>query len=293
MPVFRSAAPCVLLLLAALAAARPAAAGEIAAVLSSKAGPYDAAYKAFAAALGREVPVVTLPRRLPDDGTRVIVAFGGEAALQAYPKGTIVIACLAPGLADWQPRVRDFAIVTMRPAPERLLSELKRLQPGLSKLGVLMQGAAAKLYIEGLERAGAIAGVKILSPPADGKNGVPGALRALSAAGADAVWLSPNPNLVTPENFQTITQFSWDHDVPFYAPTRGLAVAGAAASVFVAHEEQGRAAADVARRALAGEAVPHLVHPAGTRIAVNRASAAKAGLKIVIETLGAGVEALP
>lgn len=294
MPRLSASAPHMLLLLAALASARAAPAQEIAAVLTSKAGPYQAAYEGFAGAIGREVSVIDLyGRRLPGSGARVIVTFGGEAALQSYPKSSTLIVCLAPGLGDRLPHSGEYAIVAMTPAPERLLSELRRLQPGLAKLGILKKSPAAKPYIEGLERAGAAAGVRILSPSTSGKDGVPGALRELVAAGADAVWLSPDPALVTPENFQMILQFSRDRRVPFYVPTRGLAAAGAAASVHVDDLAGGRAAADLARRALANESLPRLVHPSETRITVNLRAAEKAGLKIDAKTLGSGVEVLP
>ena len=191
-----------------------------------------------------------------------------------------MIACLAPGLTRSLSHSGGLAHIVMRPAPEKLLSELRRVQPGLRRLAVLSDGPDAKAYISGLERAGAGLGIRIIAPPARGRDGVPGALRSLLAEKADAVWLAPDPGLVTPENFQTIAQFSWDNDVPFYAPTRGLVVAGAAGAVSVGPEEAGRMAAELARRALAGEALPAVVYPTRTGITVNPVSARKAGLSL-------------
>jgi len=69
--------------------------------------------------------------------------------------------------------------------------------------------------------------------------GVPDALRTLVTATVDALWLPPDPRVVTPQTFQTIVQFTFDNHLPFYASTRGLT-------------------ADLARRALGpgGEALP-------------------------------------
>jgi hypothetical protein len=288
----RAASPTALLLLAALALAPPAAGQEIAAVLSSAPGPYQAAFDAFIKAIGRQVSAVRLPARHPGAGALVVVAFGGEAAVQPYPDGATLIACLAPGLRTGKRHRGPFVFITMKPAPARLLAELRRLQPRLKRLAVLSSGRDTASYIADLGRAGAPLGVEIIAPPATGADGIPAALRALLAAKADAVWLAPDPRLVTPESFQTIKQFSWDNDIPFYAPTRGLALAGAVAAVSVSAEEEGRLAADLAKRALAGEELPELVYPVRTEITINLPSARSAGLDARPETLGKDVEVL-
>lgn len=289
---FRAAAPPALLLLAALAAADPSRAQEVAAVLSSAPGPYQGAFDGFVRAYGRGVATVRLPARLPAADARVFVAFGGEAALQPYPENATVIACLAPGLRERPRHQGPFVYVSMKPSPGALLSALRRLQPRLKRLAVLSHGRDTASYLADLRSAGQTIGVEIIAPRAAGPGGVPGALRALLAAGADAFWLAPDPALVTAENFQTIRQFSRDNALPFYAPTRALAVAGAAASVSVSTEEEGRLAAELARRALAGEALPALVYPSLTEITVNPQSARSSGLDIQAAGFGKDVEVL-
>lgn len=288
----RAAAPPALLLAAALAAAGPSRAQEVAAVLSSAPGPYRGALDSFVKAYGREVTTVRLPARLPAAGPGVFVAFGGEAALQSFPADATVIACLAPGLGARGRHQGPFVFVSMKPAPGALLPALRRLQPRLKRLAVLSRGPDAASYVASLRGAGGALGVEIVAPAAAGPGGVPGALRALLAAGAEAVWLAPDPSLVTSENFQTLKQFSRDNALPFYAPTRTLAVAGAAASVSVGTEEVGRQAAELARRALAGEELPAFVYPARTHITVNSQAARSSGLDVPAEGFGPDVEVL-
>lgn len=289
---FRAAAPPALLLLAALAAADPSRAQEVAAVLSSTPGPYQGALDGFVKAYGRGVTTVRLPARLPASGARVFVAFGGVAALQLYPEDATVIACLAPGLRERVRHRGPFVYVSMKPSPGALLSALRRLQPRLKRLAVLSHGFDTESYLADLRSAGRELGVEIIAPRAAGPGGVPGALRALLAAGAESFWLAPDPALVTAESFQTLKQFSQDNALPFYAPTRALAVAGAAASVSVSMEAEGRLAAELARRALAGEALPALVYPELTEIAVNPQAARSSGLDIPAEGLGKDIEVL-
>ena len=71
-----------------------------------------------------------------------------------------------------------------------------------------------------------------------------------------------------------------------------LAVAGAAASVSVGTEEVGRLAAELARRALAGEELPAFVYPTRTHITVNSQAARGSGLDVPAEGFGQDVEVL-
>lgn len=268
---------------------------EVVAVVSSAPGPYQAAYASFAAAFGGPFATVRLPAASPSapSGTLVVVSFGGEAALTEHPPDVFVIACLAPGLGERTLDRGRASYVAMKPPPVRLLSELRRVQPGLRRLGVLVHGRDTAHYLVELRRAGEALGVEIVAARVRRAELLPDALRDLLPKKVDAVWLPPEPGLVTPDAFETLARFSWDNRIPFYAPTRGLAAAGASAAVFVPVDEIGRVAGDLARRALAGERLPRWVYPERTKLAINPASAKKAGLAIPDSALLAGDEVLP
>lgn len=262
-------------------------------MVGSAPGPYQTAFNAFAAGFGRAFTTVRLPRGAPAGGPppRVVVAFGSEAALLGHPSGAVLIVCVAPGTTDRLGHRGPVVSVSMKPLPEKLLSEMKRLQPGLKRLAVLTRGR--ERYVAELRRAGAAAGVEIVQARVTRPEELPDALRTLLPRKADAVWLAPDPRLVTPESFQTILQFSADNRLPFYAPTRGLAAAGATASVSISPEETGRLAADLARRSLDGERLPARVYPDRTKLIVNASAARKAGLVIPSGALGPADEVLP
>lgn len=293
MPRSRAASLPALLLLAALGTAPASKAQDVLAIVSPPPGPYEAAHKAFASAVGRDVPVVRLPGRVPAGGARVVIAFGSEAAVQRYPERSTLIVCVAPGLASRIGRPGRTVFVAMKPSPGRLLAEVRRVQPGLRRFAVLSTGPDTEEYVSELRRAGSGLGIEILAPPATGRDGVPRALRSLAGGKADAVWLAPDPALVTPGNFQAIVQFSSDNDVPFYAPTRGLAATGAAGAVSVSPEEAGRMAADFARRTLSGEKLPAVVYPARTGLTVSVKAAKAAGLALDPGALDKDIEVLP
>jgi len=69
--------------------------GQVTAVLSSDLGPYGEAYAGFVEAFGQPVTQINLKNdrlQLSAD-TRVVVAFGGKAALLDYPEDVTLIYC--------------------------------------------------------------------------------------------------------------------------------------------------------------------------------------------------------
>ncbi|MFI5361022.1 MAG: ABC transporter substrate binding protein [Elusimicrobiota bacterium] len=283
-------------LLGILVAVGPGAiveAQEIVAVLSAAPGPYEAAYDSFQKSFGSAVPAFRLPKERIELGpkTRVVVAFGGEAAVQAYPKNVTVIACLAPGLSESSPHAGPFVFVAMKPPAPVLLMQMKRLQPRLKRLTVLWNAAYTGSYLNDLRSAAAAQGIEIDAVRIADPGGVPDALRGL-APKPDALWLAPDPELINPVSFQTIKQFSWDNGIPFYAPTAGLTAAGAAAAVSITPQEIGREDADLSRQALTGKALPDFAVSNTAELTVNPESAAKAGLKLTPEALGPDVRVI-
>lgn len=250
------------------------------AVLSAASGSYQAAFESFEKTFG-PLPSFRLPNERPAAGpdTKVVIAFGGEAASRQYPERATLIVCLAPGLAMPSVHEGPFIFVDMKPPAETLLRKLRTLQPGLKRLAVLWNSEDTRNYLKDLKKsaAGLEMGLTLvqIKDPGD----VPDRLRALVGK-VDALWLAPDPGLVTPEAFQTVKQFSWDNAVPFYAPTAGLVAAGAAASVSISARESGRQAAELARKTVSGEASPAIVYPDNVEVSINLGSSAKAGLAI-------------
>ena len=267
---------------------------EVVAVLSSAPGPYQAAFDSFLKDFGQPVTSYHLPQDKPTIGsqTRVVVAFGGEAAQKAYPKRVTVIVCLAPGLSESSPHAGPFVFIAMKPPAPVLLAQIKKLQPQMKRLAVLWNADYTGTYLNELQRVGAAQGIGIDAVRVPDPSGVPDALRNLSPK-PDALWLAPDPGLITPGSFQTIKQFSWDNAIPFYAPTAGLAAAGAAAAIAVSVQEMGHRDAQLARQALSGETLPQIAYSEKTELMVNPESAAKAGLKIAPEALSQADKVLP
>ena len=113
--------------------------GAVTVVLSSGLGPYGEAYAGFIEAFGQPDRLVNLKKDLfqLSVNTRVVVAFGGKAALLAYPDDVTLVYCLAPGVYLTPGKRRGQSVkVAMMPSALAMLTHLQRLQPDLHRLGV-------------------------------------------------------------------------------------------------------------------------------------------------------------
>lgn len=270
-------------------AAAPVRAQDLVAVLSSDSVYYREAFEGFFEALGRAVPAFTLPEEPRVGRARVVAAFGSRATLQAYPAGTVVVHSLALGV---QPPAggRTVAVWAM-PAPEAVLEGMRRVQPGLRRLGVYWSSPGMRPYLERLRRAARAAGVRLVIERLGGPDGLPDALRR-SAGRVDALWVPSDPLLLDARSFETLCGFSSGNRVPFYVSAHGLAEKGAAASFSVGFREVGRLQAAAARQALEGGA-PEAVYPPVAETTVNLTAARAAGLEVPEEALRSARKVVP
>lgn len=278
------------LLLAALPAA--AAAQEVVAVLGADLKPYREAYESFQEKLGRPVPLLPLGAALPKE-TKVVAAFGGKAAVQRYPARVALVYGVAPGL-QVGPDVHDGVTVkvAMEPAAGAVIENLRQVQPGLKKLSVLWSNDAFEADAEELKKAGAADGIEVDSERVEDLADLASILRRLK--GADrAIWMTPDPLMITPRNFETIRQFSYGNGVPFYAPTEGLAERGAVAAVSADYAQIGRTAAAAAAALLSGESQPARVHVSAVTLSVNLSAAKAAAIVVPPEALKRAAKVYP
>src|SRR5688572_19164389 len=70
---------------------------EVVAVLGSEQRAQREAFEGFQAAFGKTVPVLALGEPIPAEA-KVVLAFGGKAAVQRYPRRATVVYAIAPGL---------------------------------------------------------------------------------------------------------------------------------------------------------------------------------------------------
>lgn len=261
----------------------PAAAQEAAAVLAKGSGLYFDAYLAFQKALGKPLAVFDLADgkpRLPA-GLKTAAAFGNKAATADYPSKTALIVLLAPGYVP--PPGRAVTIVSPLPAPALAAAAFKKAQPALKRLAVFHAADRPPAYLREFSAAARRLGVEVNPVQLAGPGGIPDALRALQGA-ADAFWLLPEPSLINKTSLSVLAKFSCASKLPFYAPSPGISELGAAAAFAPDLAETAAAAAELFKRAQAGEKLPGgVTYVPRSRLSVNEAFVRDCGLPLDIK----------
>lgn len=248
-----------------------------AALLSSDSSHYRQALDGFVEAWGSSVTVVAAGSSIPPDA-RAFVAFGAKAAARELPSDAIVTACLAPAVESAEGDALNR--VSLMPDPATLVARSVALLPNLKVLRVFWSSESSREDAAELARAGAERGLTVqlerVSPPTR----LPSRLRGLDGK-ADALWLMPDPALVTEESFAVLREYAAAEKIAFLAPTEGLAERGATATIAVTFRDMGRAAAASLRARLEGGAEPEAVRSARVTVTLNASAARAAGLKTV------------
>ena len=242
------------------------AAADMAAVVSSNAGPYTEAYSAFKTAmvLPMDFYDVSKPGFAPPEDIKYAVAFGAKAAAVEYPPATHLVYALAPVAG----RGRGWHEISMLPAPAAAIEAYKGLQPDLKRLAVFWAVYPGEKYLEDLAAAGNKAGVQIVSAKLKDPDFFPERLRHLLGK-MDAFWLMPDPVLITKNSLMVLSSFSCANSIPFYAPTSALVLNGASASFAPDFAEAGVEAAKAITNIYRGGQQPRVTYPEKSTLRVN------------------------
>lgn len=267
---------------------------DTAAVLSSGGGAYLEAFTAFRDAFGGKIDYTDLSKGKPDlhEGTRTIVAFGGKAANHPYPRASNIIYCMAPGIFLKNPPQGKAVRINLIPDFSVIFAKLKKIQPGLKRLRILWMLQDFNRYAGTVKAEGEKQGITVTALRVGSMEELPAMLRQ-AIGEADALWIPPDPVLVTAENLMIFKEFSWANGIPFYGSTKGMAREGAVASIGISFKEMGAAAAEAAARLNSGESVPESLSPVKLEISLNQAAARRFGLEFPREVLEGAAYVFP
>lgn len=200
------------------------------------------------------IEIASAGRPLPPGPHGVIVAIGGRAARRARQGRGPAVVALAPAARDGTATV----LVAMTPSPERFVSVLSAA--GIRRLLAVRAVPAEKEFLRRAAEAGRIAGVAIEDEILPKAEDLPRLLRG-SGPGAQAIWLAPDPESVTPETFAVAREFARGRAVPFFAPAAGLVSDEVRGEFAVSFRDCGREAARAARELEAGRPTAKVVYP--------------------------------
>lgn len=240
------------LLLAALLAPSARAADIVAVAPAAPMPPYQEALQGVCDALGACPPVLTAANGLvlPADA-RVVIALGGRAARLRYPARATLVTALTPGF-DARAGEGDGPVVRVRLtyAPDEFVRRLKAAKPEARRALLLWSRPASGRFARAAAAAATPLGLTAIPVEVADFGDVPALLRSLPDA--DALWLAPDPGLVTPTLFDAAREIARGRGMTFFAPAPGLAERGADPALAPAFRAAGLAAGAAAREALAG-----------------------------------------
>jgi len=274
MAALRRRLPVAALALVLAAGAARAEKDAPAAVMSSESEHYRRALEGFTEAWGSTVAVIGAGAPLPS-AAWAFTAIGGKAAARRWPHDAIVVACLSPSVSSDENDA--MTRVSLMPEPAVLVDRIRALAPKLRVMSVFWSSESSRDDVEALRKAGDARGLTILSERVDPPGLLPERLRA-SQNRADALWLMPDPALVSAENFAILREYAAAKKLPFFAPTEGLAERGATATIAATFRDMGGAAARSLRARLAGSIEPETVYVSRVIVTVNGPAAVAAGL---------------
>lgn len=247
----------------AVSSARAARASEIVVVApESPMPPYQEALQGVCDALGACPPVLSPGASLPRDA-KVVIALGARAARRSYPAGEVLVTALTPGFAARLHAAAGSVVrVQMDYTPEEFARRLRQLKPDSHRAVVLWSQESSRRYAEAVRAAAAPLDLEVLPVQVARPDEVPSLLRSLPDS--DALWLAPDPDLVTLTTFDAAREYALSRGITFFAPAPGLAGRGADPGLTPAFRDSGLRAGEAAREILSGRVPPEMTYPDGS-----------------------------
>ena len=271
-------------------------AADVVVLRSDSVAAYDTPAQAIVQAVqgqGRTVQVVDIrgDRELADaavvelskEPPTVVVALGAKAAYAAHegvPEIPLVFA-MVPQPERYGISGGHITGVSQDVAPAELMAQLHLFTPDVHRIGMILSTENAGGDVERAMAAADAAAFQLKVLRVHGERDVRGAFLGMRDD-IDAIWLVPDPEVITPENFRFLREETGRYGMPIIASSEVLVQAGALMCVAPDYEQVGQQAAGLALRIVGGESPVDLPveEPAAVRVVLNRATLDGLGLEI-------------
>lgn len=268
----------------------PAFAAEVVVVQGERLAPFEAALHGFRDTAGvRSVERFVLSdlrgadvvRAVREAHPRLVLAVGRDALMKVREIREIpVVYVMVPPSATADATGRNVTGIEMDVPAERYLS-LCGKQLGGKRVGIIHNPAKTGALVQEARQTAERLGITLVVRRADDPREAVRELSSLQGK-VDALWLLPDPTVVTRDTMDAFARFSLQHRVPVVAFAAKYLQQGAVAAIEVDPAEMGRQAGRMARRILDG-ASPQAEtpeHPAKTRLKVNQSVARHLGITL-------------
>ena len=163
---------------------------------------------------------------------------------------------------------------------DALLTRFKLLLPKLSRLGIIYSDQASSATLADAGAAAEALGIELVREQVKYSDEVPGAYRRIRSR-IDALWMVPDPVVVTHDNFRYLADRTLHDGVAFLAFSENFVRAGALLSVAPDYATMGSQAAALIDRMVASRAMlPSVQAPIGSSLVINAATARALGIDV-------------
>uniref|UniRef100_A0A831TYT6 ABC transporter substrate-binding protein n=1 Tax=Geobacter metallireducens TaxID=28232 RepID=A0A831TYT6_GEOME len=268
----------------------PAFAAEVVVVQGERMAPFEAALRGFEATAGvRSVERFVLSdlrgadvaRAVREARPRLVLAVGRDALVRVREIREIPVVYLMVAAPETTGAVgRNVTGVEMNVPAERYLSFCAK-ELGGRRVGIIHNPARTGAQVREAREAAQRLGITLVIRRADDPREAVRELSTLKGE-VDALWLLPDPSVVTRDTVEAFALFSQQNRVPLVAFAAKYLQHGAVAAFEVDPADMGRQAGRMARRILDG-ASPDRVppeQPARSHLKVNPTTARNLGLAL-------------
>lgn len=177
----------------------------------------------------------------------VVVAIGAPALEAVKDLSGPVVYLLVPNPAPIVGERHNITGISMMPGPLPQLTAIKSGFPAVNRIGILFNPAASAAFVALAQEAAKSLELSLVQAPASADREA--ILLISSLAGKlDAIWLLPEPSLVTPLLLKAVGILSLDNRIPLVSFSPKYLELGAAMAVYSSPEQQGQQAAELAKR---------------------------------------------
>lgn len=271
------------------------AAGQVAILKSDELPVYDAPIESFRAAVGQPVTIHQLKgdkeraRRIAADLSAdppiAVLALGAKAAWIAQNDLPNTIPVVYAQVRDPDRYGLDGVHLTgvrMEMPPAMVLAQFRLLAPDVQSIAILVSASnkdpAIAEAIAAAKAVGLTVKAQRVTSERDARR-----TAAQIAARTDAIWLLPDPVVLTPGTFQFVRQQAVRNRIPLLAYSEALVDAGALLCVAPDPEAIGVQAAELVLRILAENVTPGVIEPVAprqARVVLNADVQESIGLRI-------------
>ncbi|MEE9614808.1 MAG: ABC transporter substrate binding protein [Thermodesulfobacteriota bacterium] len=183
---------------------------------------------------------------------------------------------------DWDSSRSNFHGISMNVPPDKQLDVLKKVMPGVKRVGVVYDPSKTKELIDTALKAAEELGLHLVANKVSTGTEAIDAVN-LMAGRVDALWMVPDTTVTTPASIDYMLRFSKKRSIPIIGISEKYVKNGALFALSFDSEDVGRQAGEIAEVLLSGKKLggaTRLYSPRTLKLSINIATAKNMGIRI-------------